>query len=180
MDQDLYTLRTRPVFGVPQVKERIKKVAYAVLIAVAILVGIHSYLLDGLDGWLLSLSGEDTLYAPAYSDAKFRRVSRGMTQAEVLRLLGNPLAETWRYERPECKEWIFFERQRVQEVVAESEKLKSIKAGSVSEEVLRIAGVPTSVSLIYARSPTDNSHRVRSIHLQQGKVTSATHYFYAD
>ena len=60
--------------------------------AVAALAGVHAWLIDGIDGWLWSLTlTEDTADAPGYSDAGFRRVHRGMSAEEVHRLLGPPL-----------------------------------------------------------------------------------------
>ena len=55
------------------------------------LAGLHAWLIDGLDGWLWSLTlDEDTAYTPGYSDAAFRRVHPGMTIDEVHKLLGPP------------------------------------------------------------------------------------------
>jgi hypothetical protein len=49
--------------------------------------------LDGISGTVLAWAfGEDTVYAPGYTDDGFRRVEIGMTRAEVLSLIGPPLA----------------------------------------------------------------------------------------
>lgn len=68
------------------------KAALTTLVLVAaILVGLHLWLIDGIDGWLWSLTmPEDTVYTPGYSDSGFRAVKVGMTEAEVHRLLGPP------------------------------------------------------------------------------------------
>ncbi|MBZ4410483.1 hypothetical protein OWM54_29830 [Myxococcus sp. MISCRS1] len=51
--------------------------------------------LDGYLGELASLAfREDTVFAPGYSAFKFWRIRRGMTEAEVERLVGGPL-KTW-------------------------------------------------------------------------------------
>lgn len=69
----------------------------------------HVLLLDGLHGCLFAfLWGHDTVYAQGYSGRRFRQVTRGMTEAEVIGLLGRPLEKTvgaehgmtvWRYSR---------------------------------------------------------------------------------
>lgn len=52
----------------------------------------HSFLMDGLDGWLLGLTlTEDTVYAAGYSDSAFRQVKIGMTADAVVSILGDPL-----------------------------------------------------------------------------------------
>ena len=67
------------------------------LVGVVLLWGATAsgLLIDGVSGliWGTRLS-EDTVYAPGYSDAAFRRITVGMTIAEVHRRLGPPL-RTW-------------------------------------------------------------------------------------
>jgi hypothetical protein len=62
------------------------------LAATCTCVGIaHAYLIDGVDGFLFSLAvPEDTVYAPGYSDAGFRKVRIGMTREQVYALIGPP------------------------------------------------------------------------------------------
>jgi hypothetical protein len=57
------------------------------------LVAVQCEPLDGYDGWVLShlAQKEDTMYAPQYTDAGFRRVVVGMTEEEVSSLVGTPL-----------------------------------------------------------------------------------------
>ena len=64
-----------------------------------LLVGLHCYLLDGLDGYFFraGLGLDTTVYARGYSEAAFRKVSVGLTTAEVLKLLGEPL-DKWSVE----------------------------------------------------------------------------------
>jgi SmpA / OmlA family len=60
---------------------------------------LHFYLLDGLDGWFFSLSGEEaTYYSESYSDRGFRQVRIGMSEEDVLAILGEPLS---RYSPPD-------------------------------------------------------------------------------
>ena len=66
----------------------------ALLLLTAIGAIYHFRSMDGLDALLFSrMFQEDTVYAPGYSDAAFRKVTVGMSQAEVLALLGPPLNE---------------------------------------------------------------------------------------
>lgn len=69
-------------------------VLLVVFAVAAFLVSLHFYLLDGLQGLLLSaLLDEDTVYATGYSDSDFRKIRTGMTKAEVTKLLGSPIDE---------------------------------------------------------------------------------------
>ena len=62
------------------------------LVSVLVAVIVHVATLDGLNGFVWScLFQEDTLYASGYSDHAFRLVRKGMSEAEVRSLLGNPL-----------------------------------------------------------------------------------------
>jgi hypothetical protein len=54
---------------------------------------VHVATLDGLDGLIWSsMFEEDTVYAPGYSDASFRKVANGMSESELKSLLGDPLS----------------------------------------------------------------------------------------
>ena len=83
--------------------------------AIAVIGGTLSvprYVLDGLDGWVISRvlafgSDDDTEYGAGYSDEAFAKVTLGMNARDVLALLGPPLEtrplggakETWRWSR---------------------------------------------------------------------------------
>ena len=77
------------------------------LIVGASMYAIHRWSLDGVDGMLLGLVlPDDTVYAEQYSDAGFRQVAIGVSEAEVRRILGPPLeigahdgASLFRYTR---------------------------------------------------------------------------------
>jgi outer membrane protein assembly factor BamE (lipoprotein component of BamABCDE complex) len=78
----------------------LKILGILVLVGIISLSVLHHYLLDGLDGWFFSAvldfeEDEDTVYAPGYTDKGFRRIKRGMTEQEVLNILGVPLGEVW-------------------------------------------------------------------------------------
>lgn len=96
-------------------------------------VFLNYYLLDGLTG-LFFTGGfeEDTEYAPGYSDEGFLRVRRGMSEQEVLAILGSPLGtvdlaesrQSWVYSRsPGHKSYrvrcFVFEDRRVAEIIHE-------------------------------------------------------------
>jgi hypothetical protein len=60
---------------------------------------LQLWLLDGLDGWVFGKTlREDTVYAAGYSDAAFRSVAAGMSEAEVEQVLGAPYSR-WTIER---------------------------------------------------------------------------------
>lgn len=69
-----------------------KKLAILVLSA-AILsgVGIHLYWLDGIVGYLCEIIFGETVYSTEYRESDFRRLKIGMTEEQVLKLLGEPL-----------------------------------------------------------------------------------------
>lgn len=71
-----------------------KQIIGIAALTVSIAVGvIHFTYLDGFGGLLFALAlGQDTEYAPKYSEAKFKRIIPGMTKAEVLELVGEPLS----------------------------------------------------------------------------------------
>lgn len=49
---------------------------------------------DGFSGFVLTLIGNDTRYAPGYSEEAFSRIRVGVTESEVRSLLGEPLKES--------------------------------------------------------------------------------------
>jgi len=77
------------------VKSRLSIVIISLV--VLILSGMHCYLLDGLNGWIIGLiENTDTEYTAHYSDTKFRAVRKGASAGEVFELLGPPL-RAWFY-----------------------------------------------------------------------------------
>ena len=84
----------------------------------ALVVGVFLLLLgltflqpmDGYGGWFLSLFAqkEDTVYAPRYTDSSFRKIKIGMTEQDVMELVGKPL-EAYAVERRgrQCVGWRF-------------------------------------------------------------------------
>lgn len=54
-------------------------------------IGVHIYWLDGVSGYLCEIVFGDTVYSAEYSESKFRTLKTGMTEDQVLALLGEPL-----------------------------------------------------------------------------------------
>jgi hypothetical protein len=72
----------------------------------------HVLLLDGLDGTVARVVlGEDTEFAPGYTDASFRRVREAMAAPEVEALLGVPL-ERRRGVTPDDEAWWYTRSRR--------------------------------------------------------------------
>jgi hypothetical protein len=62
-------------------------------LTLALVVASNATLLDGWEGTAISLVfGHDTQYAAGYTALGFFRVQPGMTEAEVVRLIGAPLS----------------------------------------------------------------------------------------
>lgn len=78
-------------------------------LAAAVVVGLQIVTPDGVHGsTFLFLVGDDTAYAPGFTESRFARVHVGEPGAEVRRVLGEPLdvvvvtearLETWHYTR---------------------------------------------------------------------------------
>ena len=69
-----------------------RRSAVAVVTATAILAMVlHVYWLDGLEGGTKELLFGDTEWGRDYSEWKFRKVIPGMTEKEVISLLGEPI-----------------------------------------------------------------------------------------
>lgn len=145
---------------------------------------VHFYLLDGLDGWFLSLAGEDTVYPAGYSDSGFRRVYRDMPETALLELLGPPLGEVWIYSEKlpsRLNSLVSFAGDVVDQIrVERAPSLLRVVAGMERRDVLQVAGSPREKVFIYSQSRGDQSYRVRTVTLVHGRVTRVKHCFYAD
>jgi hypothetical protein len=91
-------------------KSAVKKLGVVGVAGAMVLLALHLYLLDGINGWVfskLAVGGEDTQYASGYTDSAFRAIRVGMPKEKVRELLGPPLdvgtsdppkrLEIWRY-----------------------------------------------------------------------------------
>ncbi len=57
---------------------------------------IHFYWLDGLGWAIVEFTVGQTTYAPGYREYKFRRIRVGMTEEEVIEILGRPPGKSHR------------------------------------------------------------------------------------
>jgi outer membrane protein assembly factor BamE (lipoprotein component of BamABCDE complex) len=95
----------------------------AVLTVVGVLVAIAGYLCVGMESYCLIYPGIDTHYTQGFSQRKFAKVQPGMTKAEVLNLLGEPIggpeavaSSHWSYTRDgKCRwaDWAWLGREIV-------------------------------------------------------------------
>lgn len=148
------------------------------------LAAVHFYLLDGLDGWFYSMAyEEDTLFSDGYSDSAFRRVYRGMPEAELRALLRTPLGEVWIYSNSSTRIGsVGFSGSTVDHVhVSERSRARgAVKTGMKMGDVIRILGEPQKKSFVYSRSRHDQSYRIRTVVLARGTVLEKRAYFYVD
>lgn len=70
-------------------------------IPIGVLLLVAAYMTFGIENYNYLWPSIDTKYAPDYSERAFRRVEMGMTQEEVVGLLGHPLwTKGWRSSHP--------------------------------------------------------------------------------
>jgi hypothetical protein len=122
-------------------------------VVLVIVFATQFYLLDGLDGWLWRrVTPDTTLYATNYTDKAYRRIQRGMTQEEVLSVLGQPLKvsteDHGKWRREETGAWM--------------------RASA------------THMLYHWSVSSNDGSYSVRAIEFKDGRVWSKRHEFYMD
>jgi hypothetical protein len=161
-------------------RRRVKRALIVSFALVILAATLHVSLLDGVDGWLLAkLYDDDTQYAEGFSDARFRNVRVGNTEAEVIALLGPPLGESWRWEDAGREAvQVSFDRDGRAEYVVPS---GLVRIGISSSEIQRLMGQAPDLKIFnYTRSLNDGSYRVRVIHFRQGLVTQKLHEYYMD
>ena len=126
----------------------------------------HVLLLDGFAGAILpAFYGDDTIYARGYSDTKFRRVTAGMTPAQVAALLGRPLREVREYAHSAGR------------LEVEIDENGRVRSGSLSDSDL---GPPSVAVWCFTRTPNDSSYRVRVVRFRNGLVEKIVHEYYLD
>jgi inner membrane protein len=125
---------------------------------------------------------EDTAYSAGYSDAAFRAVGIGHSDADVRRRLGAPREEGWFYfdgkameisaasEIHSCRVIRFEAGVAVEAVEPEHCQERGIVPGQSLEDVRRRMGAPPEVCLDYSWSPSHSHFRQRMICLSNGKV----------
>lgn len=135
----------------------------------------------GWGGPLLSLLGDDTRYAEAYTEEKFFRIRPGMTEQEVRMGIGDPLTESLIFDETEsdgCRA-VFVGRGQVQTWFYARCAELGVQKGMAYAELRRILGEPKKVLLIYSDSPANSHYRQRLVELQVGRVTrviTGTHW----
>lgn len=157
--------------------------ALAVVVALGLgLWRLDAWLLDGLAGSLFASWGEDTAYAPGYSAARFRRVKSGMSEEEVVLLIGSPLRKLWTYELSSGSiERVIFKGDIVTAFTPrEGEISRTLRLGLLSGEVEVRVGAPTHDTWIYSETVNDGSYRVRLVRFEDGRVVETIHKFYID
>jgi hypothetical protein len=154
-------------------------------LVIALIIGmllIHLRLLDGLPGWTLAtFYQDDTQYASGYADKAFRTVRDGMTEEELITLLGAPLGISWVFERtaPERVVVSFGADGKVEHVYPLDNSLR-IAIGTEANLLQARMGAPSRKIFAYSRSPHDSSYRVRVVHVAGGRVTGKFHEYYVD
>jgi outer membrane protein assembly factor BamE (lipoprotein component of BamABCDE complex) len=163
--------------------QAMKRLLVGLVAMAALAVVVHVYSLEGLDGLLFAKTvHEDTIYAPGYSDAAFRKVHRSMTEADVLRVLPAPIAEVWIYrdDGPRLAS-VEFAGNVVEDVRVDGLPLMNrVRTGMTKEQVIAAVGASPAKNLIYTRSKNDSSYHVRVIELRNGKVAERISEFYVD
>ena len=140
--------------------------------------------MDGIDGWLLrTLYQDDTVYARSYSDREFMNVRAGLTQADVLTMLGRPLEESWIYEQEGTQHLVvrIDSRGRVSSIAGPGvSSVHGIHAGVSSEAARSTLGEPTVAAWAFTQTPNDSSYRVRVVVFRHGIVERTIHEYYLD
>jgi hypothetical protein len=106
--------------------------------------------------------GHDTRYTPGLSDAGLNALEIGMSEAEVVHLLGNPFSERWIYgaSYPDACDVLIFFNDRLAQVDRSMESCRSIgiRAGMSTAEVRVMKGNPAERNRMYFRSPGDRNY----------------------
>lgn len=147
---------------------------------IGILLPLHMYLLDGIDGAVLArVHGDTTVYAGEYQNAAFRQIHVETPERDLRRLLGQPLGETWIYDQDGCHS-IYLRDPTVGSYVSPTCRDKGIQPGSATADLRRLLGPPKERILFYSDSPGHSYYRMRVVHLRDGKVARIVTGFYTD
>ena len=120
------------------------------------------------------------VYGKHFNEWRFLLASKGMSRAEVQRLLGDPAMEEWLYQEDPWMAVFFFEGKvsNTNQGQPAPSPLDRVAAGMTAEQVRSIAGTPRQVYLQYIWSTS--SHPVRMLELRNGVVTSKASYYDLD
>ncbi len=124
--------------------------------------------------WVFVMGHGD--YTRGYSDAALNAVEIGTSEAEVRRLLGEPLWEKWMYgscDSDACDQLTFVDdRLDLRESFAQSFPPIRIEAGMSTAQVRAIHRPPTELDRMYVRSPGDrNFWKPAIVTMSNGTVT---------
>jgi hypothetical protein len=163
---------------------RAMKYTLLTLVAVvAVLGAAHAYSLEGLHGRVFArVMEEDTIYAPGFNDVAFRRVHRGMSEADVIREVAPPLGEVWFYDDGSVTgASVGFAGNRVDHADRVAHPLLArVAAGATKDDVRKMLGEPREKSFVYSQSKVDKSYHVRAVIFRDGRVTERLSEFYVD
>jgi len=114
---------------------------------------------------------EDTTFSSGYSEAGFKRIEIGQTQAMVVDALGPPLGEGWVYERPGTCTFVLFRADAVRIARdAQACEERGVTTGVMQDVVRSQLGVPTYTCWQYSRSPSQSTFRERLVCFSGGVV----------
>ena len=117
---------------------------------------------------------EDTTFSPGYSEAAFRRIAIGQSQALVRDALGPPLLEGWVYGQESapgaCSFVLFYDD--VLRIARDAQACagRGITVGVAPHAVRSQLGEPSYACYGYSRSPTQSTYRERAICFSGGRV----------
>jgi inner membrane protein len=139
---------------------------------------------DAIVGFVLR---EDTSYASGFSEKAFRTIAPGMSKAQVRRLLGAPIGESWFYSplgqpfqpavtrsassfEDQCLTVNFDAGAVATALDAEACKKVGIETGMSLRDVERLLGSPPESCWRYSWSPRNRRHRQRMVCFLNGRV----------
>ena len=145
---------------------------------------VHRVLMDGLDGWLLArVYGDDTEYAQGYSDRAFKTIRSGMSESDVVRVLGEPIGEAWVYasvSRSDRTVLFINSKGRLEHVSDNTTPRTNLDNGMSRDDVVRLIGAPAEKNLAYTRSRHGGSYRERLVRIQGSVVSQRIQDYYLD
>ena len=123
--------------------------------------------------------GDDTEYAPGYTDAGFNAIRVGTPATEVERLVGPPFAVLV-VEDPNRCGWLTLHEDRIQQLDrAEACERIGIHGEMSVADVLAVANSAT-VRWLYSRSPSSANYWRRVVTTRRGRVNKIDRGLYWD
>jgi hypothetical protein len=156
-----------------------KRARLALIVLVIIGAWYHFTSLDGVSGLVLRwVLRDDTEFARGYSDSAFRALHRGMSEEQVLTLLGRPLGEVWMLEPKKTDRClsVYLENDRI----VHGCESRGVLPGMLKSDVTSRVGLVTAVSWLYSKSPHDTHYRMRVVHSDRGRTTDVLTGWYFD